>query len=59
MEEAIQILTAQKIHKLLTLCRIGDHSDKLIKQHILSISNFSKYLVAVRSRRCANIYSYL
>ncbi|KAH3575387.1 hypothetical protein KXV95_006887 [Aspergillus fumigatus] len=40
MEEAIQILTAQKIRELLTLCGIGDRSDEPIKQHILGISNF-------------------
>ncbi|GKZ75306.1 hypothetical protein AnigIFM60653_002120 [Aspergillus niger] len=42
MEEAVQILGAQKIHELLTLCGIGDRSDEPIKQHILGISNFEK-----------------
>ncbi|KAJ5603359.1 hypothetical protein N7537_006315 [Penicillium hordei] len=51
MEEAIQILTAQKIRELLTLCGIGDRSDEPIKQHILSISNFGEYSAAVGSRR--------
>jgi hypothetical protein len=57
MEEAIQILTAQKIRELLTLCGIGDRSDEPIKQHILGISNFGEYSVAVRSRRCADTHS--
>jgi hypothetical protein len=48
MEEAIQILTAQKIRELLTLCGIGDRSDEPIKQHILGISNFGEYSTTIR-----------
>jgi hypothetical protein len=58
MEEAIQILIAQKICELLTLCGISDCSDKLIKQYILSISNFGEYLAAIQSCRCADTYYY-
>ncbi|GKZ75173.1 hypothetical protein AnigIFM50267_002907 [Aspergillus niger] len=48
MEEAIQILTAQKVRELLTLCGIGDRSDEPIKQHILGISNFGEYSAVVK-----------
>ncbi|GLA33084.1 hypothetical protein AnigIFM63326_002166 [Aspergillus niger] len=57
MEEAIQILIAQKIRELLTLCGIGGRSDEPIKQHILDISNFGEYSAAGEGRRCADIHS--
>lgn len=47
-----QILTAQKIHELRTLYGISDPSDKLIKQHIISIFNFDEYWATVNRVLC-------
>jgi hypothetical protein len=43
MEDIVQIWIAKKVHELLTLYRIGSHSNELTKQAIIHILNYGKH----------------